>query len=153
MLGNDKNIIIKTSLLSHNYIALHSLSAWLKNAKEIDKQLNESVSSEEGLKDLYNSDDALMKAVESWMEIFNITRDTVQSSACNNEKAEKVAISLKINSLVHEQCVMNNDIEISNSEETKEKNNSEVGDEQHVDGMTSLNITAEHFLWMSVLSV
>ena len=91
-----------------NFIAIHSLSTWLRFAKLFseenkceDKHKEENsnnISEEVSL--LYDSNLALYDAVDCWMELFQLSRDTIQGTRLH---ANKVSLDTNINSLLTEE--------------------------------------------------
>lgn len=89
-----------------NYIAIHSLGSWLKNAKEL-RLLNKDLlelkegnfaESEENIFE-YDSKKAMFDAVLSWMDMFKLTKDSFQGSPNDNNK---LTFNANINSLINE---------------------------------------------------
>ena len=105
-----------------NFIAVHSLSTWLKNSKCFshnkdlidnpgslieEKMVTENTADETGLNQFlaYDSNTALTEAVKSWMELFQLTQDIVAGSKLITTRTEKVALSLNINSLINDEAL------------------------------------------------
>lgn len=135
-----------------NFIAIHSLSTWLRVAKiyaEETKSVNDdsngsscssstASSNSQEVSLLYDSKLALYDAVDCWLELFQLPRETIQGSRVH---ANKVSLETVTNSLFDDELVGRvngqvNDVVGETEEEIDDKvaENGKLDDEKCKDG-------------------